>query len=86
MTARSMLLKVRDATGGRCRNTVLAARVGLLPSEISKIISGKRQDGMRVATLASISDHTGLHIGLLATWWAEPEEHPPCLQPRKEVP
>lgn len=75
MSARTLLERLRKHL--RARNDAdLAMRTGLGRGEVSKIHNGLREEGMRLCTLKTVSEHTGVPIGALAEWWAEPEDQP----------
>lgn len=70
MSARSMLERLRDQLKAK-NDSDLAVKTGLDKSEVSKILRGMREDGMRLTTVARISDETGVGFLTLAAWWNE---------------
>lgn len=74
MTARTMLDKMSRAAGVRNDNQ-LSELTGIGRPDISRIRNQPgRGDNMRLPTLKKASEATGIPIGQLAEWWAEPEE------------
>lgn len=69
MSARAMLERLRKHLGARS-DADLARRIGLPASEVCRIHTGQREDGMRLSTLKTISESTGVRIGELAEWWS----------------
>lgn len=74
MTARTMLERLRWKVQANW-DAELAREIGLNRSEVCKILRGvhAKCDGMRLSTLRTISEHTGMPISMLADWWAESE-------------
>lgn len=73
MTARSMLDRLAAVIGARS-DAELARRANIAASEISRIRRmPERGAGMGLSALKNVSDATGVPIGRLAEWWAEPE-------------
>jgi hypothetical protein len=72
MTAQTMLDKLAREIGVRNDNQ-LAIRIGVHRGDISRIRHQPgRGEGMTLGTLKKASDATGVPIGQLAEWWAEP--------------
>jgi hypothetical protein len=72
MTARSMLTKLAQEIGARS-DYHLSDLTGIGRSDLSRIRSQPgRGEGMTLATLKKASEATGVPIGQLAEWWAEP--------------
>lgn len=73
MTAKSMLDKLARAIGVRNDNQ-LSHLTGIGRPDISRIRNQPgRGANMTLPTLKRASDSTGVPIGTLAEWWAEPE-------------
>lgn len=71
-----MLERLRAQLGAQ-NDADLARKIGMNKSEVSKILNGQRESGMRLATLAQISDAVGIGFLTLAAWWND-DGSTPC--------